>query len=374
MTAITAHILADSISYRGHRLTTWELTYPRFIHSELLTHGLFRRNAASSRAIPTAKLRERVLTGPAIPVHWGQNQKGMQADHEVSDPEIAREWWLRGRDLMAAHHEEGERLGLHKQIVNRVIEPWMMITVILSATDWANYFHQRAHKDAEPNFQKLAHLMREMYFDTLPVEVATGDWHMPFVQDEDWKLTAGMASQLITLLRVSAGRCARVSYLTHDGRRDLQEDVDLCGRLIQVDNPEAPMHASPLDHPAQATGDDVRHGTFLGWKGFRKTFTGEDGPDTTIKCPRCGIWGGQHSSKCRWRAYSLRQQIVNIAVGEGLDIMYGTDNLATLLDALAMKAFRAGWALESPETRAIRRGLQLVERGWIPEDEPAVLR
>jgi thymidylate synthase ThyX len=79
---ISAKIIADSISESeyGDRITTFELEYPRFIHGELMTHRLFSRNAASSRAIPINKMMDQVLTAPAMPVEWGLNKSGMQAE------------------------------------------------------------------------------------------------------------------------------------------------------------------------------------------------------------------------------------------------------------------------------------------------------
>jgi hypothetical protein len=302
---ITAKILLDSITEGGSRLTTWELTYPRMIHAEIMTHRAFSRNAASSRAIPAAKLRQRVLELTATPLHWGANQKGMQATAEVADTAAAEDWWTRGRDLMALHHEEGERLGLHKQVVNRIIEPWMMITIICSSTDWANFFYLRHHKDAEPSFQGLSHLMRELYFSNLPEEVPIGGWHLPLLFPGDVGEATVLADPKTpaavedVLKKVSTGRCARVSYLTHEGHRDLIEDVRLHDQLAATASvAEDPMHASPLEHPAMAVGGRQRIGNYEGWKQYRKFFPKENGPDTSIRCERCGLWSGQHVRSC----------------------------------------------------------------------------
>ncbi len=318
---ITARILQDSITEGGSRLTTWELTYPRFVHAEFMTHRALSRNSASSRAIPAAKLRQRVLDLTATPVHWGANQKGMQAHGEIEDTATAENWWLRGRDLMVQHHEEGERLGLHKQIVNRVIEPWMMITVICSFTDGANFFSLRDHGAAEHNIARLALLMRDLYFDTLPAELPLGAWHMPLLREDDHvearKLAPNdyatfldgneddifqkhdEATTLEVLKKVSTGRCARVSYLTHDGRRDLLEDIKLHDQLAATATLGAdPMHASPFEHVAVAVGNRERHGNFEGWKQYRKFFPKENGPDTSVRCTRCGRWGGLHVRGC----------------------------------------------------------------------------
>lgn len=291
---ISAKILADSITDGGSRLVTWEWTYPRMIHAEIMTHRVISRNAASSRAIPAAKLRRNILDAPATHVSWGANQKGMQASAEVADPAVALAWWLRGRDAMAAHHEEGEALGLHKQVVNRVIEPWMHITVISSMTSHANLFHLRRHADAEPNFRLLAALAWEAFNDNLPTYVEPGDWHLPMIDAEDRAVLS-----LDDLRKVSVGRCARVSYLTHDGRRDHAEDIALHDRLAATAcNDETPMHASPLEHVAVAVGGRERHANFEGWRQYRALFAREAGPDTSTLCGRCGMWGDKHTRAC----------------------------------------------------------------------------
>lgn len=290
---ITTKILKDSI-IDGSRMTTFEWTYPRFIHSEVMTHRALSKNAASSRAIPAAKLRQRVIDTPAIPVHWGANQAGMQATNVVSDEVAALDWWLEGMDLMTAHHARGEALGLHKQIVNRVIEPWMLITVIISGTDWANFFHLRKHPDAEPNFQRLASLAWDEYHGHMPTQLNEGEWHMPLILDED--ISTIQSSD--DLKKVSVGRCARVSYLTHEGKRDLQADIDLHDRLLGTIDSGGPGHLSPFEHVAMAVGQGARHGNLEGWKPYRKFFVNENGPDTSTKCKMCGCWEGRHVTSC----------------------------------------------------------------------------
>lgn len=232
--SIVVKIVEDSIS-NGNRLVTYCWEYPRMIHSEVMTHRVMSRNAASSRAIPAAKLRQRITDNPAAPVHWGQNQAGMQAGAEISDVEAAKSWWLRGRDLMAAHHAEGEKLGLHKQIVNRVIEPWMTIALVVSMTDHANFFFLRNHHAAEPSIQIVAKLAWEAFNNHAPTQVAVGDWHLPYVDEDRGMYHPDFLSKL------SAARCARVSYLTHEGTRDVAKDIELHDRL--VGQGEDPMHA-----------------------------------------------------------------------------------------------------------------------------------
>lgn len=291
---ITTKILADSIC-EGERLTTWEWTYPRFIHSEIMTHRALSKNAASSRAIPTAKLRERVINDPAIPIHWGARQAGMQADTEIKDIQMARAWWAESLDTIIKLHERGEALGLHKQVVNRMIEPGMNITIIVSGTEWPNFFHLRKHPDAEPNFQRLATLAWDEYHNHMPCPMNPGDWHLPLINKEDYSVVNG---DVEILKKVSVGRCARVSYLTHDGKRDLAADVELHDRLLGTIDSGGPGHLSPFEHVAMAAGKGNRHGNFVGWKQYRKFFNYENGPDTSDKCMTCGCWGGRHVEQC----------------------------------------------------------------------------
>lgn len=305
---ITVKIVADSINSTGDRLITWCWEYWRGIHEEVMTHRDLSRNSASSRAIPAKKMRDWVTGRPAVPFDWGKNQKGMQSSEEQVDPDLGREWWLRGLDMMARHHEEGERLGLHKQTVNRVIQPWMMIAVVVSSTQHANLFHLRKHEAAEPHFQVLATLAWELYHNHMPKYLWGDRWHLPYVDfsetiggpPDDFDAAFDMVGPSHENLRkISVGRCARVSYLTHEGRRDPVEDVALHDRLAGTASLGAdPMHASPFEHQATPT-PGVRHGNFQGWKQYRKFFPREAGPDTSDKCQACGCWGGRHVPTCK---------------------------------------------------------------------------
>lgn len=296
---ITAKIIADSINPVGNRLTTWELTYPRFIHAELLTHRSMSRNSASSRAIPTSKLRQRVVDAPAGHEFWGANQKGMQALGEIDDVTAAQEWWAAAAASAVKHHTAGEQLGLHKQIVNRIIEPWMMITVIVSATEWANFFHLRNHPDAEPNFQKLAKTMWDVYTTSLPTLMGRGGWHLPYITAEDEDALVDSVDDVGLLARkISVGRCARVSYLTHDGKRDLNEDVALHDKLVGTFDAGNPGHFSPFEHVAMAHDTSRAFANFRGWQQYRTQFNRESGPNIVTRCKRCGLWNGQHVTGC----------------------------------------------------------------------------
>lgn len=241
-----AKILADSrpegVDGDGTRLVTMELTYPRCIHSELMTHRMFSRNAASSRAIPVKTMLKAIEDDPFIPLVWGTNKPGMVAGAEHADPDHCRHVWLRARDYAMASAWELEANGLHKQIINRVVEPWMWITVICSGVDhaWENFFKLRCAPDAEPHIQKIAYMARGLFDAGSPNLLGPYEWHLPLIFDAD--RTGGLTND--QLIAASVARCARVSYLTHDGRKDLEADLTLYERL------KSSGHWSPFEHAA----------------------------------------------------------------------------------------------------------------------------
>lgn len=281
---ISAKILADSVNPDGNRLTTMELTYPRCIHSEFMTHRMFSRNSASSRAIPIEKMIKRVQKNPFFPIVWGKNQKGMQAAEEITQEEKLKAgfFWLNARDYAVGHLQNLLELDIHKQIGNRIVEPWMWITVICSGSQWENFFALRCHHMAEPHIQNLAYKMRDIYDSSNPQKLEWGEWHLPLVQNDECE-TDRLPNHSIDWTKwskISAGRCARVSYLTHDGKRDPKADIELCERLTT----SVPLHASPLEHPAQAVEKDdpntpwwVPASNFgKGWKQLRKFYKNEN--------------------------------------------------------------------------------------------------
>ena len=185
--AYHAEVLLDSVNPAGQRLTTFVLRFPRFVLPEFNTHRMFSRNASSSRAIPTAKLMQQLIDDPVIPVEWGRNQSGMQA-REVLDEAgaaAAQAEWLKARDTALAHAEQLRATGVHKQIVNRLLEPWMWASVIVSSTTFDNFFTLRCHPDAQPEIKRLADLMRVAYQASAPELRMPGEWHLPFVGLDD---------------------------------------------------------------------------------------------------------------------------------------------------------------------------------------------
>lgn len=259
---ISAKVIEDSISAGCPRLITMELKYPRFIHSEFMTHRVFSRNASSSRAIPIEKMIQSVLDDAAMPVEWGSNKPGMQAGSQINCREEAADRWLLARDEAVHHARRLHGLGLHKQIVNRVLEPFAHITVVVTSTEWDNFFALRRHDDADPTIRALADAMWIAQISSTPRKLTLGDAHLPYLNDSE--------RNHMYCQRLSAARCARVSYLTHDGTvPSVEEDLALYHRLVG----SAPMHASPLEHQATPDGqrDNKHHwGNLRGWVQYRK--------------------------------------------------------------------------------------------------------
>lgn len=252
---ISAKIIEDTLAANGHRLTTLDLMYPKYIHGELMTHRVMSRNASSSRAVPTKKMLRLVREEPAMPVEWGKAQKGMQA-REVftgTDAEFAESLWREAGKVAAAYSENMLELGLHKQIANRVTEPFAHIHVVVTATEWPNFFGLRCDPDAQPEMQELAWQMADAYYSSEPrrPSAVTGvelnpdpeertpvDWHLPYVGLEE-RVELGLEDAL----KASTARCARVSYILHDGEAtSIDKDRELHDILFMQ------KHMSPFEH------------------------------------------------------------------------------------------------------------------------------
>jgi thymidylate synthase ThyX len=263
----SAKILADSISPEGDRLTTIEITFPRFCLAELNTHRVFSRNSASSRAIPVEKRIAAIEADPFIPEQFGKNQKGMQASEILAGEEMIKAriaWQLACADAIK-HARILSTLGVHKQLANRLIEPFAWNTAIISATEWDNFWALRCHPDAQPEFRRAAEMMQDVFNASKPTPLFYGDWHLPLVPDLHDLLVDYTLEQIC---KISIGRCARVSYLTHDGKRDSKADLKLFDRLASSG------HMSPLEHVATPMPSKF-YGNFKGWLQFRKTVPNE---------------------------------------------------------------------------------------------------
>lgn len=245
---LTAKVIAHSkSSVNGKEIITMELEYPRFIHGELMTHRMFSRNAASSRAIPVAKMIEAVRTAPASPIQWGKNQPGMQANEELPSlekQEAITEWRLASKSI--THHADVMlALGVHKQIVNRILEPFQTMKTVVTATEWENFYWLRNHEDAQPEIKRLAEVMLEAVSKSEPYTLQPEDWHVPYFGGEGvgyWLKGCGIP--LEDALAISASCCAQVSYRLLDD--SIEKARMVYKRLVE----SSPVHASPFEHQA----------------------------------------------------------------------------------------------------------------------------
>lgn len=250
---IKTTIIADSVNPNGVRITTLEIEYPRFIHSEFMTHRLFSRNSASSRAIPVTKMIEQVRNNPAIPVHWGKNQAGMQANEELSEDQKAEALtaWLHAAQDAADNAEHMLALGLHKQVVNRILEPFQIMKVVVTSTEWENFFWLRDHKDAQPEIRVLAQKMKQAMLDSSPTELEYGMWHLPYVRqtfDGGSQVCYDEHGNVISIddaIKISCSSCAQVSYRKLD--TSLEKAEVIYDKLVNSE----PVHASAFEHVAQ---------------------------------------------------------------------------------------------------------------------------
>lgn len=252
--SIAARVVADSVNPEGVRLTTLEVTLHRFVLAEFNTHRVFSRNSASSRAIPVAKQIARLVEEPAVPVAFPAEQRGMQGG-DLLTGEAAETaelvWMTAGQEAINAALRLTE-LGVHKSVVNRLLEPFMWHTVIVTSTAWENFFALRLDADAQPEIRHAAVAMRAAYDNSSPAALREREWHVPYITDED-----RVYLKVRELAAVSAARCARVSYLTHDGIRDVDADLKLYDRLVTERLTRGlAIHWSPLEHVATPNIDN----------------------------------------------------------------------------------------------------------------------
>lgn len=291
---ITAKIIADSISPDKVRMTTMEIEYPRFILAELNTHRMLSKNSASSRAIPVKAMHDHIRENTAAPIYWGKNQAGMKAkEHlDVHDTMEAMMIWEQARDSALDYSAQLAELNAHKQITNRITEPWMIMKTVISGTEWANFFWLRNHADAQPEIHDLAMKMHAAYLKSVPVEMNPLDWHLPYVTTRrnergvleyfdangEW-LTTNEARI------VSASCCAQVSYRKSDD--SVEKARKIFAQLIE----SQPCHASPVEHQATPMfrpdsfadlgtthldrAGQAWSGNLRGWIQFRKLIPGE---------------------------------------------------------------------------------------------------
>lgn len=290
---INAQIIADSC-YHNSRITTFELEYPRFIHAEFMTHRQLSRNAASSRAIPIDRMHQQVKTNMAMPIHWGRNQAGMSAKEEVSEAErkSAIMNWQVACD-MAVHNSRMLAMdNIHKQIANRVTEPFQMMKVVVTATEWNNWYWLRNHEDAQPEIHELAAIMLQAHEYSQPDELKLGEWHLPYVNWNrsvvgDFQVFEDAKGDVLTLEQakaISASCCAQVSYRKSDDSLDKAEMI--FDKLINSE----PVHASPVEHQASPMTNATTSPNSTDWE-----------PGVT-HCDRAGnLWSGNFKHWIQFR-------------------------------------------------------------------------
>jgi thymidylate synthase ThyX len=287
---IEAKVICDSISKDSPRLTTFQLRYPKYIHSEFMTHRMFSRNASSSRAIPVEKNLREVSSKElrVIPSVFTSEQRGMSGGSDLSEDALVRahEIWSHAASDASYHAKRLSSAGVHKSIVNRLIEPFLHINVVCSAVERAylNFFGLRLDKAAQPEIRILAETMWQAWSESKQEVLIPGDWHLPFISTEEIEAWWNWEINVEQARKISAARCARVSYLSFEtGKTSTgEEDMKLFDRLAS----SSPMHLSPLEH--QATPDELvdngqelywkhghDHGNLYGWRQHRKLIPNE---------------------------------------------------------------------------------------------------
>jgi len=252
---IKVELVLASTNYFDVPIYTFKLHYHRFIHGELLTHRLFSRNSSSSRAIPVDKMLDYIKNNPAYPIHWGKNKTGMQADEECTNilkfgksdiSYISDELWLKSCKKSLKYAKSFNKSGYHKQIVNRLTEPYQFMNTILTATEFTNFFKLRIDKSAQPEIQELAQLMQECIYNTSPQYLTEGQYHLPFIDFVDGVYYA--YDRQVTLdeaIKISVSLCAQVSYRKED--YTIEKADKIFNMLIGMQ----PKHLSPFEHIAK---------------------------------------------------------------------------------------------------------------------------
>lgn len=255
---MNAQIIADSINPAGQRITTFILPrFPKCLLAELNTHRMLSRNAASSRAIPLERVIKSIEADPFIPT-WTQKQAGMGGkviERPGTRAELNARWMKRFEENV---HEARimHELGAAKECVNRLLEPWMRVPVIVTATEWDNFFKLRTHESAQADFSETAVEMRDLYAVHEPTHLSWGEWHLPFMLDGHG---IGITSEVIG----STAACARVSYTNHNGFMSYEKDRELYEKLKNSG------HWSPFEHQAVAKKGKRPRANLRGWMSQR---------------------------------------------------------------------------------------------------------
>jgi thymidylate synthase ThyX len=286
-----AKVLLDSIGANGSapRLTTWIVTFERFLLPEMNTHRMFSRNYPSSRAIPVKKRNQMARENPVIPI-WTLEKAGMQGIL-CDDPMIAEKAELIWRD--AANYavkcaEDLMLVGVHKQVANRLTEPFVTVTGLLTSVQsgWENFFALRAEEHADPHIHALAHQMLVKYNDSTPKILQPGEWHIPFGD----KMPKGLTAE--EKMKVAVARAARVSYNSFEGPEDVNKDFTLHDRLAASGHWSAFEHIAQVPVPFEDLDDfDLPYepslgGNLPGWIQLRKSYPNEYRKDSRVIAKR----------------------------------------------------------------------------------------
>lgn len=258
-----ATVIEDSVNKYGTRAISLELSYPTIILAEFNTHRVLSRSSSSQRAIPTKKIIRRVWDEPFVPEYWGQNIAGMQAKQELSGIklETAKFVWRLASKVACGFVWGLDMIGLHKQIANRILAPWQWTRTIVTSTEWDNFFALRLHPDAQPEFYTLAGMMKDAIDNSAPRFLEQGEWHLPYVDPYEVEMYG-----LEVGIKTSVARCARVSYLNHEGRSsDIEQDIALHDMLVGSE----PKHASPAEHQLTPAKAEKFYYNVNAWKSYR---------------------------------------------------------------------------------------------------------
>ena len=292
---ITVTALLKSVNvHNGKKMMTLRVKYPRIIHAEKLKHSQLKCNTSSSRAIPVKQNNQYILSDVAMPVRFGKNQSGMQDCGELDNPVVIdgksytpQQAWEYAAGLMCKVSDAFADAGYHKQVCNRLTEPFQYTEAVFSGSEWANFFWLRCDQDADPTIKVLADLCFQAYADDDDWQLLShGQWHLPYVDckfidgeqvfyQEDKQLTLQEAKL------ISMSTCAQASYRKEDN--SLEKALVVEGRLFSGKK----VHASPSEHQAMAfnmfsdafDGTGITHhnkqgdlcsGNLVGWVQFRQ--------------------------------------------------------------------------------------------------------
>ncbi len=255
---INAIVIEDTQLRHSARLTTLQVTMHRSVLAQFSKHRMFSINASSSRAVPTKKFIKQVISDPALPVFWGANKSGMVADNQLTGIKlrIAKLAYHLGRYSAVISAYIMHKAGLHKQITNRTLEAYLWETVVVTATECDNFFNLRLAKDTQPELQEVARAMKKAMDNSKPQNSKT---HLPYVTTAE-KSTLSLES----LLKISAARCARVSYLKHNKEvPSVEEDVALADRLLEA------KHMTCFEHQALVATSCKFYANFNSFRSYR---------------------------------------------------------------------------------------------------------